>query len=585
MVPTPRTTPSRRQWQDWVVLLWPPVLAAVLLLPLLTRSGRPLARDLVFVPRQPFTEATWGLGDVAPRAVPLDSVVAALTHVVDGGMLARVVLPLTLALLGWGVARLVSPLGRTAQLVASGFAVWNAYVVERLALGQWALVLGCAALPWLVAAAMRYRREGRTSDLAAAVAWTALASLTPTGGLLALAGLVAAATPHVRRLGTLVLAGALLQAPWVVAALTGPAAAVSDASGVAAFAPDTESSYGPVVALLGLGGIWDARSEPASRTTWLALVAAALVVLVVVGGLPVLRRVWGTGDTVRWAALAGTTAGVALVAATPWGAQAMTVLVESVPGAGLLRDTQKLLAPGVVLVSACAGACAALVVRRVAGTDIAPLAGLVLVLAPLLVLPDATTRTWPAVTPVQLPQELEVVADRLAGVEGRVVTLPWRSYRSFAWAHPDLTSSDPLTRMADADVVVSDSLQVGSVLVPGESTLAADIVAVLEGGSPADLAPLGVSWVVLYADDPDAAQVDTAGLERLLDGEHVRLYRVPGADVLDDPGPGAREVAVWGAHLLALALATTAAAVAAGARIRARRVRDASPRVMYPNDR
>lgn len=585
MVPTPWTTPSRRQWQDWVVLLWPPVLAAVLLLPLLTRSGHVLARDLVFVPRQPFTEATWGLGDVAPRAVPLDSVVAALTHVVDGGVLARVVLPVTLVLLGWGVAGLVAPLGRTAQLVASGFAVWNPYVVERLALGQWALVLGCAALPWLVAAAMRYRREGRTVDLAAALTWTALASLTPTGGLLAVAGLVAAATPHVRRLGTVVLAGALLQAPWVVAAVTGPAAALSDASGVAAFAPDTESPYGPVVALLGLGGIWDARSEPASRTTWLALVAAAVVVLVVVIGLPGLRRVWGTGDTVRWAALAGTTAGVAFLAATPWGADVMTVIVGSVPGAGLLRDAQKLLAPAIVLVSACAGACAGAVVRRAAGTDVAPLAGLVLALAPLLLLPDATTRTWPTVTPVQLSEELEVVADRLAGVEGLVVTLPWRSYRSFVWAQPNHTSSDPLVRMADADVVVSDALQVGSVLVPGESAVAADIGAVLGDGSPADLAPLGVAWVVLYVDDPDAALVDTMGLDQVLDGEHVRLYRVPGADVGDDPGPGAREVAVWGAHLLALAIATTAAAVAAGARIRARRERDAASSVMYPNDR
>jgi hypothetical protein len=585
VVPTPRTTPSRRQWQDWVVLLWPLVLAVALLLPLLTRSGHPLARDLVFVPRQPFTEATWGLGDAAPRAVPLDSVVAALTHVVDGGALARVVLPLTLALLGWGVARLVAPLGRTAQLVASGFAVWNAYVVERLALGQWALVLGCAALPWLVAAAMRYRREGRAGDLAAAVTWTALASLTPTGGLLALAGLVAAVTPHVRRLGTVVLAGAFLQAPWVVAALTGPAAAVSDASGVAAFAPDTESPYGPVVALLGLGGIWDARSEPASRTTWLALVAAVLVVLVVAVGLPGLRRVWGTGDTVRWTALAATTAGVTIAAATPWGLQAMTFLVESVPGAGLLRDTQKLLAPAVVLVSACAGACAGTAARRAAGSDVAPLVGVVLALAPLLVLPDATTRTWPTVTPVDLPEELEVVADRLRSVEGRVVTLPWRSYRSFVWAQPDHTSSDPLVRMADAEVVVSDALQVGSVLVPGESALAADIGAVLEDGSPADLASLGVEWVVLYADDPDAALVDTAGLEPVTDGEHVRLFRVPGADIRDDPGPGAREVAVWGAHLLALAVATTAAAVAVGARIRARRERDAAPRVMYPNDR
>ena len=339
------------------MLLWPPVLAVVLVLPLLTRAGHPLARDLVFVPRQPFTDATWGLGDVAPRAVPLDSVVATLTHLVDGGVLARIVLPLGLALLGWGVAKLLAPLGRTAQLAGSGFAVWNAFVVERSALGQWALLLGCAALPWLVAAAMRYRRDGRRRDLAAAVAWSALASLTPTGGLLAVVGLFAAATPHVRRLATLVGAGLVLQAPWVVAAVTGPGAAVSDASGVDAFAPDTESRFGPVVALLGLGGIWDRGAEPATRTTWWAPVAAVVVVGVLAAGLPLLRRAWG-GDLARWCALSGALAGVALLAATPWGGEAMVWLVRTVPGAGLLRDTQKLLAPAVVLVAAAFGACA-----------------------------------------------------------------------------------------------------------------------------------------------------------------------------------------------------------------------------------
>lgn len=587
MVPTPRTTPGRgsRQWQDWVVVAWPLALAVVLVLPLLTRPGHPLARDLVFVPRQPFTDATWGLGEVAPRAVPLDAVVAALTHLVDGGVLARLVLPLTLALLGWGVAMLVAPLGRTAQLAGSGFAVWNAYVVERLALGQWALLLGCAALPWLVAAALRYRRDGRPGDLAAAVAWTALASLTPTGGLIAVAGLVVATAPHVRRLAAVTLAGAALQAPWVVAALTGPTGAVSDASGVAAFAPDTESPYGAVVALVGLGGIWDARSEPASRTTWLALVAALLVVLVLAAGLPTLRRTWGAADTARWVVLAGLGAGCALAAATPWGSEAMTLLVESVPGAGLLRDTQKLLAPGVVLVSACFAACAARVVRRTAGTDAQPVAALALLAIPFLALPDATTQTWPTVSPVELPSDLTRVADRLSGVEGAVVTLPWRSYRAFDWGAPGQTSSDPLVRMADADVVTSDALQVGPVLVPGESHFAEDVGAVLGNGVPADLAALGVAWVVVYADDPDAAQVDTTGLEQVLDGRSVRLYRVPDAVAPEDRGTGVRGVAVRGAHLLALALATVAAGLAAAARIRARRHRDARPRVMYPDDR
>lgn len=563
--PVARPRGDRRAGHDrrgGLVALWPAALAVVLVLPLWLRPGHPLARDLVFVPRQPFTDATWGLGDVAPRAVPLDSVVAALTHVVDGGVLARLVLPLTLALLGWGVSQLVAPLGRTAQAAAAGFAVWNAFTVERLALGQWALLLGVAALPWLVAAALRYRRSGQSVDLAAALAWSALASLTPTGGLLALAGLAVACVPRVCRTAVAVLGGVLLQLPWVVAAVTGPASPVSDATGVAVFAPDTESRFGAVVALLGLGGIWDRLSEPATRGAWPALVAAAVVVVVLVVGVPLLRQAWGTGDTVRWVVLALVLGGTAVAAATPWGGQVLEQLVGSVPGAGLLRDTQKLMAPVVVLASAAFGACVARLVRPLAGREAAPMVAVLLALVPMVLLPDATVRTWATVSPVRFPDDLTRAADVLSGQDGVVVTLPWRAYRAFSWGHRGMTSSDPAVRMFDADVVTSDSLQVGATLVPGESPLAAEIGAALAGGGrPADaLAPLGVTWVVLYPDDREAQLVDLTGLEPVEVGDDVALYRVPGAVARDTAGEEGRRAAVLGAHLVALLVALVALA-------------------------
>ena len=563
MLPTRRT--SGRQWRDVAVLAWPLVWAVALVLPLLLRPGHLLARDLVFVPVQPFTEATWGLGDVAPRAVPLDSVVATLTHVVDGAVLARIVLPLLLVLIGWGVVRLLAPLGRTAQLAGSGFAVWNAYVVERLALGQWALLLACAALPWLVPAAMRYRLHGRAGDLGAAVAWSALASVTPTGGLLALAGLTAASAPHRRRLSVLVLSGLVLQAPWLAAALTGPGSTVSDGSGVSVFTPDTESSHGPLLALLGLGGIWDAGSEPASRTTWLAVAAAAVVVVAMATGVVGLRSAWGSSDTVRWVVLAAVPAAAAFAAATPWGEHTLVVLVETVPGAGLLRDTQKLLAPAVVLVAAAFGAAVARAARAVSSSEVRPLATLVLVMTPMLVLPDATASTWKTVSPVEFPDDLTRVAQRLSGEDGVVVTLPWRTYRAFDWTRPGQTASDPATRMFDAEVVTSDSLQVGAVLVPGESARAAEIGHALERGTPAEVLPaLGVSWVVVYPDDREAAQLDLDGLEPVVHGPYAELYRVPGPEPRADGGGGLRTIVVKGAHLLALLVAL--AAVVARAR-------------------
>lgn len=369
----------------------------------------------------------------------------------------------------------------------------------------------------------------------------------------------------------------MLQAPWVVAALTGPGGTVSDPAGVSAFAPDTESAYGPVVALLGLGGIWDAGSEPDTRATWLALVAAVVVVLALVVGLPALRRTWGTADTLRWTALAGLLAALAFVAATPWGSDLMVRLVDTVPGAGLLRDTQKFIAPAAVLVSAAFGAAAGRACSAVGSGDLRPLVALVLVALPVLALPDATTSTWPTVSPVRFPDDLTRAAEQLSGEEGVVVTLPWRAYRAFDWTRPGQTTSDPATRMFDADVVTSDSLQVGSVLVPGESPLAADIGRALQAGPPAETLPgLGVTWVVVYPDDPEASQVDTTGLDPVLGSPSIELYRVPGAAPSTIADSSARRSAVWLAHLLALSLATAAVAT----RITTRREADATPPVM-----
>ncbi|MGA8246331.1 MAG: hypothetical protein WB797_05450, partial [Nocardioides sp.] len=131
-------------WRRLLPGLWPLSLAVLMLLPL-RHPGYPLARDLAFVPHEPLTDASIGLGGTSPRAVPLDAVVAVLTSVVDGAVVARVLLLLTLAVAGWGVLRLAAPLGTAGRLAASGFAVWNPFVVERMALGQWALVAAYAA--------------------------------------------------------------------------------------------------------------------------------------------------------------------------------------------------------------------------------------------------------------------------------------------------------------------------------------------------------------------------------------------------------------------------------------------------------
>ena len=559
---------SRRVFAAAVALdLWPLLLAVVLCWPLLRSSGHPLARDLVFAPRPPWTDATLGLGETSPRAVPLDALMSLASLAVDGGVLATVVVPLVLALAGWGVHRAVRSLGTVARLAAAGFAVWNPFVVERLALGQWALLAGYAALPWLAMATTRWRRDGRLVDLAAVGCWLAVASITPTGGLIGAATVLVLGAGSLRR--TLPLAGiaAVFQLPWVLPGLVGSAGLTSDPDGVAAFAARAEGPGGVVASVLGLGGIWDGLSVPGSRETWWVTATAVVAVGVVVVGVPRLARRWGRGVTGRAAALA--VGGVLLALLSSWGPGADLVrwVVETLPGAGLLRDSQKYAAGWAVLVACCVGVVADLAVAaaRRAGPELGVPLVLTVLLTPFLLLPDATRVTWPTVTPVDWPDGitgLDALLDDLAddeGAEAPVATLPWRSYRRFEWG-TGLTSSDPALRLLDRPVVVADDLAVGELVVSGEGVLAASLGRALETSSPAEaLAANGISWVVVYRDDPQAEGLDLTGLELQAQSAEVAVYRTGAVAGTDPATAGPRRWVVVGGNLLAALLLLLAA--------------------------
>lgn len=483
----------RRPVADRALDAWPLVLALLLCWPLLTSGGYPLARDLVFVPHQPLTDASLGLGDAAPRAVPVDALVSLASHVVDGGVLARVVLPVVLATAGWGAHRLVRPLGTTARLAVAGFAVWNPYVVERLALGQWALLASYAALPWLAVAADRWRRERRRADLAAVVLWTAVASITPTGGV------VAVVTVLVLGSWRPAVPAALLQLSWLLPSFVGAAGLTSDPDGVNAFAARAEAPGGVLVSLLGLGGAWDRDSVPATRESWWGLVAAVVAVAVVVLGWRGLRSFWGScAPRALGLGLGGLL--LAAAGATGPGTDVLRWLVTTVPGAGLLRDTQKYDAWWALLVVCTFGVVVdrAVSAARRSGPELVLSTGLVAVALPGVLMPDATRVVWPTVDPVTLPPSLTAAAARVARNPADVVVLPWASYRRFPWGHGP--ASDPAVRMLDADVVTDDSLRVGSMVVAGESARAAAVARELARPDP-DLASLGFGWRLTWSDD------------------------------------------------------------------------------------
>ncbi|MFF0528240.1 hypothetical protein ACFYT3_07600 [Nocardia amikacinitolerans] len=352
------------------------VLVAVVVGPLFG-PGYLLLRDAVSTPRSYLTESALGLGDSAPRAVPQDALLAAVSPLVDGGLVVKAILVLALWAAGYGAAVLVRELLRAplpAQLVAATVALWNPYVAERLLQGHWSLLAGYAALPWTALAAYRLRLAagGRwRPDAATMGAWAGLAGcfaaagLTPTGALLA--GVTALVTVHRRHLlGTLVLLVAA-SAPWLTAtALSGAGAEPSDPAGIPAFAARAEPMLGTLGSLAGLGGIWNGEAVPDSRTTPLALLGTVLLLAIVLTGLRAVATAQTGGHEslrIRRALLALAAASVVLpaLAATGWGMEAMEWLVVNVPGAGLLRDTQKYVALAVPAYALCAAAgCTAL---------------------------------------------------------------------------------------------------------------------------------------------------------------------------------------------------------------------------------
>ncbi len=512
--------------------------------------------------------------------MPLVAVLALVTSVVDGAVVFRVAVLGVLVAAGCGAHRLGRDLPTGSRLLMAVAAMWNPYVLERLAMGQWALLAGYAALWWLVPALGRFLRGDRWAVLSV-LAWGTVASLTPTGGLLAL-GLASAAavvalvrgTAPPARAAAAVAVAAVWQAPWVLPALSGAAAATSDTTGVLAFASRGERPGGVLLSLVGTGGIWNPFVVPDTSQSWWGVgLSVAAVAALVVGGPRLLRR--ETGLVV--AAAVGLV--LALLPHLPLGADLLEAAVVHVPGAGLLRDSQKWLAPyAVALVYAAGLACSGLFVaagRR--GVELATLAVATGALVPVLMVPDGAGVVWTALRPVSYPSDLReavAVLSAAPATSGEAITLPWMSYRRYPWGN-DLSAADPAARWAQHSVVVSDDLAVPGAVVEGEDVRAAQIdqaLAADPGRRAAALAAAGVGWVLVYDDAGPATPVD--GLDERVAGQHVSLYAVPGVSAPPDAGGWGRAGALMaGVDLLWLAVGLVAAAAAAFRAARAARRR------------
>ena len=226
-----------------------------------------LSYDMVFVPAPPFNAEMFGRSGTLPRSVPSDAVVAVIARLLPADIVQKIVLLGVFVLACVGVAMLLAGEHVLARVAGGVFYAWNPFIAERLILGQWALLLGYAALPWVLRAVLapawtpQWRSAGRllAALLPAAVGGFAAMCVS---ALVVVPGAACASAATWRRrsvLGTSP-AGWPCSAWYPDPSLT--RAVPRARHSVAAFAARADTPFGTSGSLLMLGGAWNAQTVP-----------------------------------------------------------------------------------------------------------------------------------------------------------------------------------------------------------------------------------------------------------------------------------------------------------------------------------
>ena len=468
--------------------------------------GFVLRYDMVFVPDPPVH-----LGDGFPRAVPSDQVVAVLSAVIPGEIVQKAILLGLFVLAASGAAALARDAlpgsGIVPRLAAAAFYAWNAYLAQRLLIGQWALLLGYAGLPWAVRAVSHAGSHAGSHAVSRGVsrggAVRLAAALLPAavGGFQAMlvsaltvlpvavlcrrdgggeggsdggegdgrdgggGGRVRAVLSSVSPpLGVL----AVLSLPWLVPALTSVIGAdtAADPAGVAAFAPRADGPFGTLGSLLTLGGIWNSHAAvPGQDMPALAAVRLALALVAIAGfvRLGFVRFGFARLGFVRrpawWRGLAAAAcAGVVIACAGAFAPGVPRALISWWAGFGPLRDGQAYIAP--LALAQAVGVAVAVTALRAAMP--APVAAATVVV-PVLALPTFALGAFGRLGTAEYPEEWRRVQAIVNGdpAPGALLSLPWSAYRAFAW-NGGRVVLDPATKMFSRPVVWNDGLVVGT---------------------------------------------------------------------------------------------------------------------------
>jgi hypothetical protein len=359
----------------------------------------------------------------------------------------------------------------------------------------------------------------------------------PSGGVIAafLALGVAVAPPRPKpgsRTNAALLAAVALvvNAPWVVPSVLRPGGVPVRSQGVEAFAARADGPLGTLGSLIGLGGIWNALAVPPGLGSWPWLAGFLVVLAVAVAGLPLLGRRWPPGAAVGLIAVAGAGLLLAAAPAVPGLRTLAELAVTQVPGGGLIRDSQRLVAPLALAEAVCFGLGVERVLPALPPRWVRPAAA-GLVAAPVLLLPalawGAAGRLVAVGYPAAFAEARAVMATDPA--PGAVLVLPWHLYQPYPW-NSDRVVLDPARRWFTRRAVGNDDLELIGLTVPGEDPYGNRLGPLVRGS--ASLAPAlpgaGVRYVLVHrTGDWRAWSGRLDGLDLALDRPDLALYRVP----------------------------------------------------------
>jgi MYXO-CTERM domain-containing protein len=339
-----------------------------------------------------------------------------------------------------------------------------------------------------------------------------------------------------RRVARWALAGgaaaAVINLPWVLPGLLHASVPEDPSLALRLFRARSDSPVGLMGSLASLGGVWRTDLAPPGRGTWAWVPAFLILAGVAVSGWLILRRRWPIGAVAGLVGVGLVGLVVAAAPGLPGLDAAARWAARTIPGGGVLRDSQKFVIPLALGWAVGFGTGVdAILARMPRGDRLAVAAAVALPVLPVALAPSlawgAGGRLAPAAYPPSWSAVKEVV-DR-DPAPGAMVVLPWHAYLPFAW-DGGRTVRQPALAYFSRPVVASSSLEVGGFALPDEDPWSALVRP--EAVAPRPLGPslsrLGLRYVLLFKEaDWRGSTRRVAGLDLILDTDDLALYRAP----------------------------------------------------------